>query len=119
MADLISREALLKECAEHQKTDPRFEGRGWASHFINDAGEPSTEWYCVEDMIENAPAVDAVPVVHAHWIETTIPANTTGHGGVGQDKKKGWLCSHCRCAFDARLLWANNYCPNCGAMMDQ
>ena len=61
--DLISRAALLKECRECQKTDPRFEERGWANHFINEAGEPSTEWYCVEDMIENAPAVDAVPVV--------------------------------------------------------
>lgn len=62
MADLISRAALLKECAECQKTDPRFEERGWASHFLNDAGEPSTEWYCVEDMIDNAPTVDAIPV---------------------------------------------------------
>ena len=43
MDDLISRAALLKECAECQKTDPRFEERGWANHFINEAGEPSTE----------------------------------------------------------------------------
>ena len=62
MTDLISRTALLNECVECQKTDPHFEERGWASHFINDAGEPSTEWYCVEDMIENAPSVDAIPV---------------------------------------------------------
>lgn len=62
--------------------------------------------------------VDAAPVIHGHWIETTIPANTTGHGGMGQDKKKGWLCSNCRCAFDAKLLWCDNYCPNCGAKMD-
>jgi hypothetical protein len=62
MDDLISRAALLKECAECQKTDPRFEERGWASHFLNAAGEPSTEWYCVEDMIENAPTIDAIPV---------------------------------------------------------
>lgn len=64
------------------------------------------------------PSVDAAPVVHARWIETKIPANTTGHGGVGQDKKNGWLCSNCRCAFDAKLLWCQNYCPNCGAKMD-
>ena len=62
MNDMISRAALLKECAECQKTDPHFEERGWASHFINDAGEPSTEWYCVEDLIENAPTVEAIPV---------------------------------------------------------
>ena len=66
MSDLISRAALLKECAECQKIDPYFEGRGWANHFIDDAGEPSTEWYCVEDMIENAPTIDAIPV---EWLE--------------------------------------------------
>ena len=37
------------------------------------------------------PAVDAAPVVHGRWIETQIPANTTGHGGVGQDKKESGL----------------------------
>jgi hypothetical protein len=68
--------------------------------------------------IKDLPAVDAAPVVHAHWIETKIPANTTGHGGVGQDKKNGWLCSNCRCVFDSKLLWCQNYCPNCGARMD-
>lgn len=68
--------------------------------------------------IEIVPAVDAEPVVHGRWIETKIPANTTGHGGVGQDKKNGWLCSNCRCAFDAVLLWYDSFCPNCGAKMD-
>ena len=77
MDDLISRAALLKECAEHQKTDPRFEGRGWTSHFINDAGEPSTEWYCVEYMIENAPAVDAIPVA---WLREKIKEHTDEEG---------------------------------------
>ena len=66
MDDLISRAALLKECAECQKTDPHFEERGWVNHFIDSAGEPSTEWYCIEDMIENAPAIAAIPV---QWIE--------------------------------------------------
>lgn len=57
-------------------------------------------------------------IVHGHWIDTEIPANTTGYGGVGQDKKKGILCSECRCAFDISLLWVNDYCPHCGAKMD-
>lgn len=69
-------------------------------------------------LLKGQPAVDAVPVVHARWIETTIPANTTGHGGVGQDKKKDRLCSNCRCAFDAVLLWCDSFCQNCGAKMD-
>lgn len=63
MGDLIDRKALLAECAEAQKSDPYFKDRGWANHFINEAGKPSTEWYAVEAMIEDAPAVDAAPVV--------------------------------------------------------
>lgn len=104
MGDLISRAALLKECAECQKTDPHFEERGWASHFINDAGEPSTEWYCVEDLIENAPAVDAAPVVHGLWIYF----NCVGNGM--------YQCSECFHWVDARV--DRNFCPNCGAKMD-
>jgi len=74
--------------------------------------------YITKRDVEEAPTVDAEPVRHGRWIEAQIPANTTGHGGVGQDKKKGWLCSNCRCAFDAKLLWCDHYCPNCGAEMD-
>ena len=73
---LIDADALLNKCAECQKNDPLFEGRGWASHFINDAGEPSTEWYCVEDMIENTPTIDAIPV---EWLEDKeLDYRTTG-----------------------------------------
>lgn len=71
----------------------------------------------VISIIDAIAGVDAEPVRYGRWIETTIPANTTGHGGMGQDKTKGWLCSNCRCAFDAKLLWCDNYCPNCGADM--
>lgn len=50
----------------------------------------STEGGCgmCASRVLDIPAVDAAPVVHGRWIETQIPANTTGHGGVGQDKKK-------------------------------
>lgn len=60
---LIDADALLAECKEAQKSDPNADGRGWANHFLNSGLEPSTEWYCVEDMIEYAPTVDAEPVV--------------------------------------------------------
>jgi hypothetical protein len=106
MADLISRAALLNECAECQKTDPHFEGRGWASHFINDAGEPSTEWYCVEDMIENAPAVDAAPVVHGRWIDEN----------PDDFLDPRMRCSICTGIESPLIKW--RYCPNCGAKMD-
>ena len=62
MADMILRAALLERFAEMQKNDPEKDGRGFACHFLNDAREPSTEWYCVEDAVNSIPAVDAVPV---------------------------------------------------------
>ena len=71
----------------------------------------------VRKEIENAPTVDARPVVHGRW-ET---ANDGTH-----------FCSHCGC--DAPYTWddidrsfinsaddvpdrISNYCPNCGALM--
>ena len=58
--------------------------------------------------IENAPEVDAVPVVRGEWIKS--------------DNYKGWLvCSACRDCY-ADNAWVNGkkwrYCPNCGALME-
>lgn len=57
-------------------------------------------WNGLLGLIEKAPTVDAVPVVHGAWQVT--------------DRFKA--CSVCGYAF-ARLL-PDKYCPNCGAMMD-
>jgi hypothetical protein len=57
--------------------------------------------------IDEAPTVDAAPVIHGHWDE-----------GVHHDY---CCCSNCR---DVYILaeWLTdgkwNYCPNCGAKMD-
>ena len=49
--------------------------------------------------IDNAPTVDAEPVRHGYWID-------------------GWICSECGEAFNTNgEAW--NYCPNCGAMMNE
>ena len=58
-------------------------------------------------MIEDMPAADVVPVVHGHWIE--------------QDKYTFGVmydCSICGSRIlDNGHSW--NYCPNCGAKMDE
>lgn len=57
-------------------------------------------------LILNAPTVDAVPVVHARWIEKEKYTF-----GVMYD------CSICgNRILDNGHSW--NYCPNCGAKMD-
>ena len=72
------------------------------------AGTPEGE--CVEyahNLIDAQPTIDAVPVVHAHWIDQQ-------HGV--------YKCSNCRNYLDFRGVNAGrgdaNYCPNCGAEMD-
>lgn len=63
------------------------------------------------DAIENAPAVDAVPVVHGkpepHMVQCI------GYGGkVVAEYQDGWQCPFCG------EPGVENYCPNCGAKMD-
>ena len=40
-----------------------------ACNFTSDGGEPATEWYCVEEALENAPTVAAIPV---EWMKTQL-----------------------------------------------
>lgn len=83
MYDLISRKALLEKAWE---ADTQC---GYVQ--VVDVGD-----------IEDAPAVDAAPVVRGEWIELH---EENGHE-VG-------TCSHCR---HVRIV--DNYCPNCGAKMN-
>lgn len=55
-------------------------------------------------IMEEAPAVDAVPVVHGRWTYF----NCVGNGR--------YQCSECQHWVDAGL--DRNYCANCGAKMD-
>lgn len=55
--------------------------------------------------IAHCATIDAVPVVHARWIDPCI-------------NKYGHPCHHCSaCRFKASQK-DRNYCPNCGAKMD-
>lgn len=66
-------------------------------------------------LIRDAPAVDAVPVVHGRWIKMTgmMPPEYHGH----------YECSECGWHMKGlRNSWTREeemtYCPNCGAKMD-
>ena len=54
--------------------------------------------YC----LENAPTVDAVPVVHAKWI-------------AQNDALTRFMCSSCKSENHEGV---ETYCPKCGAKMD-
>lgn len=92
--DLISREALLEEFR-------------WLASEASEAR--AAEYDEIIARIEAAEAVEAEPVVHAHWVPVEC----------------GTLCSHCHRVFDHHFE-VNHYrcvefkrCPDCGAHMDK
>ena len=63
----------------------------------------------VMERILNAPSIEAVPVVHAKWIPSSVdPADPY------------FRCSNCRHGRDTIYFQGDeyNFCPNCGAKMD-
>ena len=101
--DLISRSALLKEFEKRQEQQTNE----YCDCFLDDAQELSTEWWCVEDAVQAAPTIDAVPVVHGRWVMMAgFPA-----------------CSKCGCSPADWEAKPDNpegyppYCHSCGAKM--
>ena len=65
-------------------------------------------WHDAVILIKSAPTVDAVPVRHGKWIKWFEDAD-------GQ-----WMrCSECQMMFYVGKGRDGNYCPNCGARMDE
>ena len=56
-------------------------------------------------LVEEAPAVDAAPVVHGRWIDLT-----------NDNCDDLFKCSECKETWLG--IGGYNYCPNCGAKMD-
>jgi len=79
-------------------------------------GKSGKGWDMVEalELVENFPAADVAPVVHAHWITEIIAVETV----YGTDMKERAKCSKCKHKF---LEAAKTYlfCPYCGAKMDE
>jgi hypothetical protein len=54
--------------------------------------------------IDDAPTVDAVPVVHARWL---------------YDRPQHYKCSACKSMWGELMKRMAHFCPNCGAKMDE
>ena len=65
-------------------------------------------YFSVKFDIENFPIVDVVPVVHGRWISK----NPHGYEWV-------FVCSNCDYIDGYPFNDRPNYCPNCGAKMDE
>lgn len=64
-----------------------------------------------QQIVEDAPTVDAVPVVHA----------TLEDMGIVEDDRE-WVCSNCKAEFTVCVCgkdrtWYIKHCPYCGAMI--
>ena len=80
------------------KDEPDF----FCCNFLNNAGNPSTEWECVDEILENAPTIDAQPVKHGEW-----------------ETKGGVHCTRCGWRPTGRICdLFTDYCAGCGAKMD-
>ena len=70
---------------------------------------------CLKKMINNAPTIDAVEVVHGRW-EDAHEIKSFRHTNIPVVK-----CSKCECYFCDIINnhhYMYHYCPNCGAKMD-
>ena len=77
-----------------------------ADALIEEALTEGAYGYVDAFQIANAPTIDAVPVRHGHW-ETN------------SDRPDTLICSVCKCGFDMWKHDPHNFCPNCGAKMDE
>ena len=57
-------------------------------------------------ILNQFPSADAAPVRHGRW-ETH------------SDRPDSLICSVCKCGFDIWKYDPHNYCPNCGAKMQE
>ena len=64
------------------------------------------------DRIDEQPAVDAEPVRHGKWLKIR-------QSFVNPNKFRNYFCSECGLELDEHIRSKPNYCPNCGAKMDE
>ena len=101
MTEYIERDAISEEIRKYYyKNPPNFSyGEGF------DRGLDRAQ-----RAILDAPAADVAPVVHGQWIHTDLASHWHG-----KDE-----CSECTYhEKDRSDLSHFNYCPNCGAKMDE
>lgn len=72
-------------------------------------GEILMEVVDAED-IDNAPTIDAKPVVRGHWINEKVMVK-------GYKAKYCYDCSVCGKSTGYEYFPISNYCPSCGANM--
>lgn len=69
--------------------------------------------------IDEQPTLDVQPVVHAHWEDISVHSFESAIVPQGQKKMKAVECSHCQTVSGYPWIGKLQYCPWCGAKMDE
>lgn len=65
------------------------------------------------ELIDEAPTIEAKPVVHAHWEVKEYQAP------FDEDLHYQMICSNCGNDYCSDEIFFTNYCHKCGAQMDE
>lgn len=79
-----------------------------AEALIERYGEPC---HLFADVIEDMPTIDAVPVVHARWVDCYPDDEVM--------KKTVFECSKCHGCVWVNFAAYTRFCPSCGAKMEE
>ena len=93
------------------------------------AGDYKKALEAVYEKIDNAPAEDVTPVVHANWVKKKhlIPLAWDSDPFIWENYdeethsewKEYWHCSECDYEADRGMKPKFKYCPECGAKMEE
>ena len=108
MYDYIDRQEVIKKLNE-------LDSRLMRGHYADECAGVTM----ANSIVQNVPTADVAPVVHGRWV----------YNSNGMDWNLGaWQCSVCKCnnnnlpgndKYNPYIFQGSNYCPNCGAKMDE
>lgn len=68
--------------------------------------------------INQIPAADVAPIVHAKWIDLYMTETDSCGEVVREEKDIYFMCSNCECIYSKRHSCQGEFCARCGAKMD-
>lgn len=116
MSDLISRSSLLKRLNEYVFDAFDCDGIDGENVVEYQKMHDDNSSYIIQgfndvyELLEDIPTVDAVPVVHAEWIDIQPDYHSGFYGNVHK-------CSNCNDYYTTEY-YDLFFCPRCGAKMD-